>query len=50
MENTIDVQKATPNEVLNFDIVNQNFMQYIYENCKRNILGKNNSINYLNYK
>ena len=50
MEQTIDVQKAKKNEALNFDIVNKNFTKYIYENCKRNIFRKDNSINYMNYK
>ena len=50
MEQTIDVQKAKKNEALNFDEVNKNFTEYIYENCQRNIFRKDNSINYMNYK
>ena len=50
MEQTIDVQKAKKNEALNFDTVNKNFTEYIYENCKRNIFRKDNTINYMNYK
>ena len=40
MEQIIDVQKAKKNEALNFDTVNKNFTEYIYENCKRNIFRK----------
>ena len=50
MENTIDIQKAKKNEALCFDIVNENFNRYIYENSKRNIFRENNTINYMNYK
>ena len=50
MEQIIDVQKAKKNEALNFDTVNKNFTEYIYENCKRNIFRKDNTINYMNYK
>ena len=49
MEQTIDVQNAKKKETLNFDIVNKNFTEYIYENCKRNIFIKDNIINYMNY-
>jgi hypothetical protein len=50
MEQTIDVQKAKKNEALNFDKVTKNFTEYIYENSKRNIFRKDNTINYMNYK
>ena len=50
MEKTIDVQKATKNEVLNFEIVNVNFMEIIYENSRRNIFLKENTIDYMNDK
>ena len=50
MEKTLDVQKAKKNEVLNFDKANEQFMEIIYENCKRNIFRDDNSINYMNYK
>ena len=50
MEKSIDVQKAKVNEVLNFDIVNKDFIKYIYENSKRNIFRNDNSINYRNYQ
>jgi hypothetical protein len=50
MEKTIDVQKAKKNEALNFDKLDEIFMDVIYENCKRNIFRENNTINYMNYK
>ena len=50
METTIDVQRAKKNEALNFDIVDKYFNTYIYDNCRRNIFRKDNSINYMNYK
>ena len=50
MEHTIDVQKAKKNEALNFDIINKSFIMCIYDNCKRNIFLKDNTINYMNYK
>ena len=50
MEHTIDVQKAKKNEALNFDIINKDFNTCIYDNCRRNIFRKDNSINYMNYK
>ena len=50
MEKKIDVQKAKENEVLNFDIIDAQFMEIIYDNCKRNIYREDNSINYMNYK
>ena len=50
MEKTIDVQKAKKNEVLNFDKINELFMEIIFENCKRNIYREDNSINFMNYK
>ena len=50
MENTIDVQKAKKNETLNFDEINKNFLKYISENCERNIIRKDFTINYMNYK
>jgi len=50
MEHVIDIQKAKKNEALNFDIVEKDFNVYIYENCRRNIFRKDNSINYMNYK
>ena len=45
----IDVQKATKNEILNFDN-DEKFIEIIFDNCKRNIITKDNKINYLNYK
>ena len=50
MERTINVQNAGKNEVLNFDIVKDNFDMLIYKYCKRNIFKLDNSINYMNYK
>ena len=50
MEKKIDVQKAKKNETLNFDVINESFMEIIYDNCKRNIFREDNSINYMNYK
>ena len=50
MEKKIDVQRAKKNEALNFDTINESFMEIIYENCKRNIFREDNSINYMNYK
>ena len=49
MERTINVQNANKNEILNFDITNENFNKLIYKNCKRNIIREDNSINYMNY-
>ena len=50
IEKTIDVQNAKKNEALNFDTANKEFMEMIYDNCKRNIFREDNSINYMNYK
>ena len=50
MEKSIDVQKAKKNEALNFDSVNDSFMEIIFDNCRRNIFREDNSINYMNYK
>ena len=50
MEKTIDVQKAKKNEALNFDKLDEIFMDVIYENSKRNIFREDNSINFMNYK
>jgi hypothetical protein len=50
MEKTIDVQKAKKNEALNFDVIDEVFMETIFENSKRNIYKNDNSINYMNYK
>ena len=50
MEKTIDVQNAKKNEALNFDTANKEFIEMIYDNCKRNIFREDNSINYMNYK
>ena len=46
----IDIQKAKQNEVLNFDKINESFIDIIFENSKRNIFMDDNKINYLNYK
>ena len=45
----IDVQKATKDEILNFEN-DEKFIEIIFDNCKRNIIRKDNAINYLNYK
>ena len=50
MEKTINIQKAKKNEVLNFDSANREFIDIIYDNCKRNIFREDNRINYMNYK
>ena len=50
MEKTIDIQKAKKNEVLNFDIIEEEFMEIIYQNCKRNIYRDDNTINFMNYQ
>ena len=50
MERKIDIQKAKKNEVLNFDEIDDYFIDIIYDNCKRNIYREDNSINYMNYK
>ena len=50
MEKTIDVQKSTNNEALNFERADSSFMEIIYENSKRNIFRENNNVNYMNYK
>ena len=46
----IDVQKAGKKEVIDFDLINKNFMERIYDNCKKNIFINNKNINYMNYK
>ena len=38
------------NETLNFDNVNESFMEIIFDNSQRNIFTQNNQVNYLNYK
>jgi len=50
MEKTIDVQKATNNEALNFDRADNSFVEIVYEIRKRNIFRENNKVNYMNYK
>jgi len=50
MEKTIDIQKAKKNEALNFDEIEDMFIEVIYENCKRNIYRDDNTINFMNYK
>jgi hypothetical protein len=50
MEKKIDVQSAKTNDVLDFDDIRDIFIEYIYENSRRNILREDNSINYMNYK
>ena len=50
MEKTIDVQNAKKNEALNIELLDDDFMSTIYENCKRNIFREDNSINFMNYK
>ena len=50
MKKKIDIQKAKKNEVLNFDKINELFMEIIYENSKRNVFMEDDKINYLNYK
>ena len=50
LEKSIDIQSAKKYETLNFDKANGEFMETIYENCKRNIFNEDNSINYMNYK
>ena len=50
IEKSIDIQKAKKIETLNFDEINNSFMETIYDNCKRNIFREDNKINYMNYK
>ena len=50
LEKKIDIQNAKKNEVLNFDKINESFIEIIFENSKRNIFMEDNKINYLNYK
>jgi len=50
MGKSIDVQNAKNNEALNFDKANEDLMDIIYNNSKRNIFTIENKINYLNYK
>ena len=50
MEKKTDIQKAKKDEVLNFDKINELFIEIIFENSKRNIFMDDNKINYLNYK
>ena len=50
MEKKIDVQNAKKNDTLDFDEVNDSFIEIIYENSRRNIIRENNTINYMNYK
>jgi hypothetical protein len=50
MDKTIEVQRAKKNEVLNFDKVNESLMEIIFDNSKRNIFLKDDTINYKNYK
>ena len=48
MEKTIYVQNAKKNETLDFSSIDLNLA--IYENSRRNIFKKDNTINYMNYK
>ena len=50
MGKSIDVQNAKNNEALNFEKANEDLMDIIYSNSKRNIFTIENKINYLNYK
>ena len=50
MGKSIDVQNAKNNETLNFDKANEDLMEIIFSNSKRNIFTMENKINYLNYK
>ena len=50
LEKKIDVQNAKNNEILNFDEINESFMEILFENSKRNIFMDDNKINYSNYK
>jgi hypothetical protein len=51
MGKSIDVQNAKKNETLNFDKVNESFIEIIFDGTKRNIFTeKDDQINYLNYK
>ena len=50
MGKNIDVQNAKKNETLNFDKINESFIETIFDNSKRNIFTQNNNINYSNYK
>jgi hypothetical protein len=50
MGKSIDVQNAKNNEALNFEKANEDLMDLIYNNSKRNIFTMENKINYLNYK
>ena len=47
---TIDIQKASKNNILNFEEIDKIFIEIIFENNKRNIYGENNNINFMNYK
>ena len=50
MKKTIDVQNASKNEVLDFDIMNKNLTEKLYENSKRNIFKMENKVSYQNYR
>ena len=50
MGKSIDVQNAKNNEALNFEKADEDLMDIIYNNSKRNIFTMENKINYLNYK
>ena len=50
MKKTIDVQSASKNEVLDFDIMNKCLIEKLYENSKRNIFKMENKVSYQNYR
>ena len=50
LEKKIDVQNAKKNDILDFDDIDNSFVEIIYENSRRNILKEDKSINYMNYK
>ena len=50
MGKNIDVQNAKKKEILNFDKVNEQFIEIIFDNSKRNIYNNVDKINYQNYK
>jgi hypothetical protein len=50
MKKTIDVQNATKKDVLNFDEMNNDLSQIIFENSQRNIFKMENKVSYQNYR
>ena len=50
MGKSIDVQNAKKNETLNFDNINETFIEIIFDGSQRNIFTQKNQVNYSNYK